>query len=146
MEPIVCLDPARKGGTTQLKLSEIKKVLKAEVIVGHKYLSRAVVAGVSSDLMSDLLIGPTANAVLLTGLNNVQVVKTAVVAGISAVVLVRGKRPTPDMIQHAQEQELPLMATPFTMFSACGRLFSLGLRGVETKIVKTSQIEGTAGG
>lgn len=124
-----------------MKLFEIKDVLKAEVVVGHNQLSREVVSGVGSDLMSDLLTGPTTGAVLLTGLNNVQVVKTAIVAGIGAVVLVRGKKPALDMIEHAKEHELPLMTTPFTMFSACGRLFRRGLRGVEGKIERPDGVK-----
>ncbi len=124
-----------------MKLSEVKEILKAEVVAGEEHLGRTVVAGVGSDLMSDLLTGPTADAVLLTGLNNVQVVKTAVVAGIGAVVLVRGKRPAPDMVRHAKEEQLPLLTTPFTMFSACGRLFEKGLRGVEKKAVGTGEVK-----
>jgi len=116
-----------------LRISDIKEILKAEVVAGQEHLDRTVAAGVASDLMSDLLRGPTEDAVLLTGLNNVQVVKTAVVAGIGAVVLVRGKRPAWDMIKYAKEHQLPLLATPFTMFSACGRLSMRGLKGVENK-------------
>jgi predicted transcriptional regulator len=124
-----------------LRLSEIKEILKAEVIAGEEHLSRTVAAGVGSDLMSDLLTGPTSEALLLTGLNNIQVIRTAVIAGINGVVLVRGKRPGPDMILHAREHQLPLMTTPFTMFSACGRLFHKGLRGVEKKPVEAVDIK-----
>ena len=92
-----------------------------------------VKAGAASDLMSDMLTGQNNNAVLLTGLCNVQVIRTSVIAGVAAVVLVRGKEPTPEIIAQAREHGLPLLRTPFTMFTSCGRLFSLGLRGVEEK-------------
>jgi len=84
-------------------------------------------------LMSDLLRGPKDGAVVLTGLNNLQVVRTAIVSGVAAVVLVRGKQPEQETIALAREHDLPLLSTPFTMYTACGRLFRAGLRGLEHK-------------
>ena len=117
-----------------MKLSDIKDLLHAEVVVGQDKLDMPVKAGAASDLMSDMLTGQNNNVVLLTGLCNVQVIRTSVIAGVAAVVLVRGKQPTPDMITQAGEHGLPLLSTPFTMFTSCGRLFSKGLRGVDEKI------------
>jgi len=115
-----------------MKLSEIREILRAEVFVGHNDLDIDVSAGVGSDLMSDILRGPTNGAVLLTGLNNVQVIRTAIIAGLPAVVIARAKVPTEEMVSMAGDHDLPLLATPFTLFSACGRLFTRGLRGIET--------------
>jgi hypothetical protein len=83
--------------------------------------------------MSDMLTGATEGVVLLTGLSNIQVIRTSVIAGVAGVVLVRGKKPTEEMIEQAKAHALPLMSTPFTMYTACGRLFSKGLMGVEVK-------------
>ena len=116
-----------------MRLSEIKEILKADVIVGEHRLDMMVQAGAGSDLMSDLLRGPKDGVVVLSGLNTLQVIRTAVIAGVAAVVLVRGKRPEPEMIAQARAHDLPLLSTPFTMFTACGRLFRQGLRGVEQK-------------
>ncbi len=116
-----------------MSLTDVKNILKAEVFVGEDKLATTVTAGTGSDLMSDMLRVPKTGVVLLSGLNTVQVVRTSVIAAVAAVVLVRGKRPTQDMIDQAAEHGLPLMSTPFTMFTACGRLFSRGLRGVEGK-------------
>jgi predicted transcriptional regulator len=116
-----------------MKLSEIKGLLKASVIVGDEKLDITVRAGAGSDLMSDLLRGPKDGVVVLTGLNNLQVVRTSIVSGVAAVVLVRGKQPEQETIALAREHELPLLSTPFTMYTACGRLFRAGLRGVEQK-------------
>jgi predicted transcriptional regulator len=116
-----------------LKLADIKEVLRAEILVGNDKLDMTINIGASSDLMSDLLTGPTDGAVLLTGLNNIQVIRTSVIAGVMAVVFVRGKRPNTEMINHAKEHGLPLLSTNFTMFTSCGRLFAKGLRGVEKK-------------
>lgn len=120
-----------KGKTPTL--AEIKELLRAEVIVGEDKLHMPVKAGTASDLMSDMLTGQNHDVVLLTGLCNVQVIRTSVIAGVAAVVLVRGKEPTPEIVAQAREHDLPLLKTPFTMFTSCGRLFSKGLRGVEEK-------------
>jgi predicted transcriptional regulator len=118
-----------------MKLSEVKQALKAHIVVGDDKLDIQVTAGVASDLMSDLLRVPRTNdLVILSGLYNIQVIRTSVITGASAMVFVRGKLPDRDMISYAREHELPLLSTPFTMYTACGRLFGLGLRGVEQKI------------
>jgi predicted transcriptional regulator len=85
--------------------------------------------------MSDMLRGPTHGSLLITGLNNIQVVRTSVISGVAAVVFVRGKRPNPEIVAHAREHELPLLSTPFSMFTTCGKLFSEGLQGVETRLL-----------
>ena len=116
-----------------MTLSEVKEILKADVIVGEHRLDMMIQACAGSDLMSDLLRGPKDGVVVLSGLNTLQVIRTAVIAGVAAVVLVRGKRPEPEMISQARTHDLPLLSTPFTMYTACGRLFRQGLRGVEQK-------------
>ena len=115
-----------------MTLAEIKEILRAKVIFGNEMLATEVIAGAASDLMSDLLTGPEKTGVLvLSGLNNIQVIRTAVIAGVSAVVLVRDKEPNDDVVDHAREHGLPIMSTPFSMYTACGRLLRQGLRGVD---------------
>lgn len=116
-----------------LKLADIKELLHAEVIVGEDKLDIPVNAGTASDLMSDMLTGQNSGVVMLTGLCNVQTIRTSVIAGVAAVVLVRGKEPTPEIIAQAREHGVPLLSTSFTMFTSCGRLFAKGLGGVEGK-------------
>ena len=120
-----------------MKLSAIQEILLAEVITGHGKLEMPIEKCTASDLMSDLLTGPSTGSVLLTGLCNIQVIRTSVIADISAIVFVRGKRPTEELIAHAREHDLPLLTTPFTMFSSSGRLFSRGLRGLEITLPKS---------
>jgi predicted transcriptional regulator len=117
----------------KIKLSEVKDILKAKVTSGEDMLDMVLQAGAGSDLMSDLLRGSKEGVLVLSGLNNIQVIRTAVIAGVSALVLVRGKEPDEEMKAQAREHGLPLLTTPFTMFTACGRLFSAGLRGVDPK-------------
>jgi len=81
-------------------------------------------------LMSDLLRNLRTGALLLTGLTGVQVIRTSVIAEMAAVVLVRGKTPNDEMIQYAREHDLPLLSTPFNMYSSCGKLFSKGLKSI----------------
>jgi len=119
-----------------VKLSEIRDILKATVVVGEDKLDMTIEKGAGTDLMSDLLRGPTSGVLLLSGLNNIQTIRTSVIAGVAALVLVRNKTPDQEMIEQARQHDLPLLSTPFTMFTACGRLFRHGLRGVEDKSPK----------
>ena len=119
--------------TKTLSLTDIKDLLHAKVIVGEDKLDIPVKAGTASDLMSDMLTGYNDGVVLLTGLCNIQVIRTCVIAGVAAVVLVRGKQPNEEMVNQALKHALPLLSSPFTMYTSCGRLFAKGLRGVEEK-------------
>ncbi len=114
-----------------MELIDIKNILRAEVLTGEEQLNMTIEAGTASDLMSDMLTGQNTDTVLLTGLCNTQAIRTSVIAGVKAIVFVRKKRPAPEVIQLAVKHQLPLLLTPFTMFSSCGRLFAKGLKGVE---------------
>jgi predicted transcriptional regulator len=116
-----------------MTLSEVKQILRAKVTSGENSLDMIVQAGAGSDLMSDLLRGSKEGVLVLSGLNNIQAIRTSVIAGVAALVLVRGKEPDEEMKAQAREHGLPLLTTPFTMFTACGRLFKAGLRGVDPK-------------
>jgi predicted transcriptional regulator len=116
-----------------MKLFEVRDILKAKVTYGEEKLDMVVQAGAGGDLMSDILRGSKEGVLVLSGLNNIQLIRTAVIAGVSALVLVRGKEPDEEMKKQAAEHGLPLLTTPFTMFTACGRLFRAGLRGVDPK-------------
>jgi predicted transcriptional regulator len=119
---------------TPVKLSEIKDLLNATVLAGGEKLNISVTGACAGDLMSDILRGATEGTVLITGLNNIQVIRTAVIVGVAAVILVRKKTPEESLIAHACKHGLPLLSTPCTMFTACGRLYKTGLRGVEKQV------------
>ena len=80
-----------------------------------------------ADLMSDVLAFTHAGTLLMTGLTNPQVVRTAEMAGIVAIVFVRGKLPPPETIALAQDKDIPLLASKYTMYETCGRLYQIGL-------------------
>jgi predicted transcriptional regulator len=93
-----------------------------------------ILGGCGADLMSDVLASIEPGAVLLTGLCNPQVVRTAVMADVAAIVLVRGKIPPPQTIDLALEEDIPLISSPFGMFELCGRLHKAGLPSLEKPV------------
>jgi len=114
-----------------MKLSEIVKTLDAKVLNGGKHLDKEITTCGASDLMSDILAGLSEGCILLTGLTTIQVIRTAMVAGVGAVVFVRGKTPPQEVIDLATEQELPLISSSYSMFVSCGRLHACNLTGLD---------------
>jgi predicted transcriptional regulator len=114
-----------------MKISEIRDILKAEVLVGHEQLDQSVVGGGGADLMADVLSAVARGAVLLTGLTTEQVLRTAKVAGVALVVFVRGKRPDEPVLDLARSYNMPVMLTRYSLFVASGRLYMNGLRGLD---------------
>ncbi len=114
-----------------MKLREIINLLQARVLVGDGLLDEIEVDRCfSADLMSDVLGRTHANGILITGLTNPQAVRTADIADIKAVCVVRGKVPEPDTVALAKQKDIPLFTTKLTMFEACGILYQKGLKGV----------------
>jgi len=111
-----------------LKLYEVQQVLGASQIWGRHCLERDVATACGADLMSDVLAFTKDGALLLTGLTNPQVVRTADVGGLTAIVFVRGKTPSQEAAEMAKELDIPLFSTPYTLFEACGLLFAKGLK------------------
>jgi predicted transcriptional regulator len=114
-----------------MKLCDISEILNAQVLTGQDLLNYEVTAACGSDLMSDVMAYVTENVVLLTGLINLQVIRTAEMMDIKAIIFVRGKHPLESMIELAKEKNIVLMSTAFTMFIACGKLYNVGLKGKE---------------
>ena len=112
-----------------MKISDVKELLDAEVLCGEENLGHDVFSACGCDMMSDVLAFAKDQAVLLTGLVNPQVVRTAEMMDMVCIVFVRSKRPNHDMIRLAEETGLVLLASRFTLFEACGRLYINGLRG-----------------
>lgn len=120
-----------------MTLQEIKEVLDAEVIVGHDRLSLEVTKAGCADMMSDVLIYCTSGSLLVTGLNNPQIVHTASILDLAAIVIVRGKRPFPETIQLAEELQIPILTTKYILFETVVRLHSKGIVScIEGKIGK----------
>ncbi|HSK86918.1 MAG TPA: hypothetical protein VK880_01075 [Anaerolineales bacterium] len=82
--------------------------------------------------MSDVLASSQSKAVLLTGLTNPQVVRTAQIAEFRAIIFVRGKQPQPETLAVANQEKMPLISSPLGMFEMCGRLHQAGLPSFES--------------
>ncbi len=110
-----------------MKLKEVKEILAARVVVeGSDALQ--IKTGCGADLMSDVLAFSKENTVLLTGLTNPQVIRTAEMIDLSLIVFVRGKQPPEETIDLAKEKKVPLLTTDKPLYQACGLLYSKGLR------------------
>ena len=112
-----------------MKISEIKELLDAEVVCGESLLEKEVHSACGSDMMSDVLAYVKDQAVLLTGLVNPQVVRTAEMMDMVCIVFVRSKCPTEEMVELAAESGLVLLKTRKRMYEACGKLYAAGLCG-----------------
>ena len=112
-----------------MKISDIKTLLNAEVVCGEENLDHDVYSACGSDMMSDVLAYVKDQAVLLTGLVNSQVIRTAEMMDMVCIVFVRSKKPTEDMIELARESGIVLMNTEKRMYEACGLLYTSGLVG-----------------
>lgn len=108
---------------------DVKDILGARVLVGEDHLEVEVRSACGSDMMSDVQAFSKDHSVLLTGLCNPQVIRTAEMLDIVCLVFVRGKKPDDAMLEMARERNLIVMATGHRMFSACGMLYSAGLHG-----------------
>jgi len=117
-----------------LTLYEIKELLDAEVIIGENQLDMDVKTAFVADLMSDVLAFATAGSLLITGLTNPQVVRTADVLDIAAIIMGRGKRPSQETFQLAEELNIPLLTTKYILFEIAGRLYSKNIRGCIEKV------------
>ena len=112
-----------------MTVRDIQKILRADLLCEGDHLDAQVHTACGSDMMSDVLAFSKDHSVLLTGLCNPQVIRTAEMLDIVCLVFVRGKKPDDAMLEMARERNLIVMATGHRMFSACGMLYSAGLHG-----------------
>lgn len=112
-------------------IGEIIDLIDGTLLIGEENLGENIEQAFSSDLMSDVLAHVGENAVLLTGLNNQQVIRTAEMLDLKAIVFVRGKIPAPNLLELASESEIAIISTKHTLYTASGILFGKGLAGIE---------------
>ena len=112
-----------------MKICTIRELLDAQVLVGEENLGRHVYSACGSDMMSDVLAYVKDQAVLMTGLVNAQVIRTAEMMDMVCIVFVRAKQPTDEMLRLAEESGIVVMSTAKRMYEACGILYSNGLVG-----------------
>ena len=112
-----------------MTVRDIQEILGARVISGEEWLDKEVHTACGSDMMSDVLAYVKEQAVLLSGLVNPQVVRTAEMMDMQCIVFVRGKQPDQGIIDLARDRDIVLLSTKQTMFASCGMLYEKGLRG-----------------
>lgn len=117
-----------------MTVQELLKYIDGKLLTKSGDLDRIVRGGCGADLMSDVLASIQSDAVLLTGLCNPQVVRTAQMSDVAAIVFVRGKKPDQTTIDLAEVEGIPLITSPFGMFELSGRLFQAGLPSLEMPI------------
>ena len=108
---------------------QLKDILSAELLCGGDHLDREVQTACGSDMMSDVLAFVKEQAVLLTGLVNPQVVRTAEMMDMKVIVFVRGKVPSDAKLDLAHKLDIVVLKTELEMFTSCGKLYQAGLRG-----------------
>lgn len=115
-----------------MTITQISKLLNAEWISEQGADKIEIEFAKASDLMSDVLAfsEPFSGeyTLLITGLTNKQVVRTCEIAGIAAIVFVRGKNPSAETIELAKQCDIPIVATKLKMFEACGILYANGIK------------------
>ena len=121
--------PITSYGGVCMTLQEVKTILDARVLSGEEHLDREVRSACGSDFMSDVLAYVKNQALLLTGLVNPQVIRTAEMLDMQCIVFVRGKVPGQTMLDMAAERGILIMSTEKPMYLSCGLLYSHGLVG-----------------
>ncbi len=114
-----------------MKLYEMKTILKASVLSGGDEMEKVITAGGAADLMEDVLASAAEGCALLTGVTTEQVLRTAKIAHVGAIVIVRGKQPSESFIELSESYQIPLLKTEYSLFVACGRLYMNGIRGLD---------------
>jgi len=116
-------------GGNQVQLKDIARILEAEVLTCEDKLNCTVEAACGCDLISDMLAFTKEKMIVLTGLVSPQIIRAAEMVDLSGVVFVRGKRPTPDIIELSEELGIPIMCTHYPLYESAGLLFAAALPG-----------------
>ena len=113
-----------------MKLRDVLATVNGIAVINRIDMDLEVHKGVGADLMSDVLRFGGEGMLLVTGLTNPQVIRTAEMVGIPALLFVRAKLPPPETIALAQEAGIALLATQYTMYESSGLLYKNGLGGI----------------
>jgi predicted transcriptional regulator len=117
-----------------MKIRDVVRILDAKVCYGEDLLDVEIVSACASDMMSDVLAFVKDQSLLISGLCNPQVVRTANMMDVKCIALVRGKLPTPDMLELAKQKGIPILSSKLRMYIACGLLYNNGLVAGEDKV------------
>ena len=113
-----------------MTVAEIMRITDAKVLLGADKLDHEFSTAFCSDLMSDVLAFVNEDTVLITGLMNPHVIRTSEMLDLKCILFVRGKQPSQDILDAAEEMDLVVLSTGHSAFAACGMLYEAGLRGI----------------
>lgn len=113
---------------------DIVNAIGARVLVGEDQMDREILSACGADLMSDVLAFVKEKTVLITGLTNTHVIRTAEMLDISCVLFARGKEPSQEILDEAKKLDLVVLASDLTTYTACGMLYKMGLPGTEARV------------
>ncbi len=113
-----------------MKLADVARCLGATVLTGHDGLDREARGAFAADLLSDVLNRGAPHVLLLTGLTNPQVIRTAEIMDLAGVVFVRNKHVSPALVAMGAEKGLVMMATHRSLYETCGLLYVAGMAAV----------------
>ena len=116
-----------------MTIRDVQQIVEGEVLTGDDRLDGPVDTACGSDLMSDVLAFVKDKTVLITGLINPHVVRTAEMLDITCIVFSRGKKPGEDILDMAEEAGITVLSTKMTTYTACGELYMRGLPGTKEK-------------
>lgn len=111
-----------------MNVRDVMRILDAQLVCGEENLDTQVHEACGSDMMSDVLAFAEDHSVLVTGLCNPQVIRTAEMLDMACIIFVRGKKPDEQMCRMAGEKDMVILSTAFSMFKTCGLLYEAGLR------------------
>lgn len=113
-----------------MKIKEVVSIIEGKVICGEKLLDSEVAKGFASDLMSDVLTIDTDDVLLITGLANLQAIRTAEMSDISCVIFARNKKVSQEMINLAKESNIILIECVSSVFKTAGKLYAAGIKPI----------------
>ncbi len=117
-----------------MKVKEVIEICEGTLLTPNVDLDAVIKGGFSGDLMSDVLASGQAESVLITGLCNPQVVRTALIADVRLIIFARGKKPGEDILNLAKEEKLPVAFSPLGIYELSGRLTKAGLPSYEMEM------------
>lgn len=120
-----------------MNLAELCKLMQAKVYCCEDAMDRQISFVCAGDLMSDILVFSQSHALLVTGLVNLQVIRTAEMLDVAAIVFIAGKVPTGEMLELARKKNIPLLSTKKTMYLSCGLLYEAGMENATASVPKS---------
>lgn len=113
-----------------MKVKDIVKLLDGKMICGEEHAEYAIEVAFASDLMSDVLTLKNDHVLLITGLNNMQIIRTAEMSEINCIILARNKKASEEMLELARENGLVIIECRYSVFKTCGLLFEAGVKPI----------------